>query len=337
MSNGQTCGSLTANSVTTPAGVIRPMLFPQTVVNQMFRSGPVTRKWGQVDGRGSGKVVNSPSTVIRPIRLAAYSANHRAPSGPTVIPHGCGPCGSPTGNSVITPAVVIRPILLPHRSVNHRFPSGPEVMSYGHDSAVGTGNSVTAPDVGTIRPMTFSPTNHTFPSGPSTMPRALARAGEGVRNSTIVPEGGLPSADEASGTPGEPSGMTADAASAEPASETGFAGGATMSPADAAGASINGALRSTAAGPASVDGSVIGSYCGGVDQQASSIVTREMSSVTSGSLIICRVPIFPFHSNVEFICAPLPCARYRPSQRTTTHRLYPTTCSGACPSVHRNR
>jgi hypothetical protein len=56
--------------------------------------------------------------------------NHKAPSGPAVIPNGR-LAGVVTGYSVITPAVLIRPILLLSVSVNHMAPSGPMVIPCG--------------------------------------------------------------------------------------------------------------------------------------------------------------------------------------------------------------
>jgi len=71
--------------------------------------------------------------------------------------------------------------------VNHSAPSGPAVMSSGLLAAVGTGNSVTAPDI-VIRPI-LSPSasaNHSAPSGPAAMPIGkLAPVGMG--NSVIAP------------------------------------------------------------------------------------------------------------------------------------------------------
>src|SRR6266853_1428943 len=103
---------------------------------------------------------------------ATHSVNHRAPSGPAVMPWGkpLVPLGVGIGNSVITPAVVMRPILLAFCSVNHRAPSGPVVMIWGSLLAVGIGNSVITPAV-VMRPILLAlcSINHSEPSGPVVM------------------------------------------------------------------------------------------------------------------------------------------------------------------------
>ena len=106
---------------------------------------------------------------MRPIASATFSVNHRAPSGPLVMPRGSA-CGVGTGNSLIAPAVVMRPILSASRSVNHMAPSGPTAMSCGNAPGVGTLNSEMAPPV-VMRPMLpLSSANQSAPSGPLTMP-----------------------------------------------------------------------------------------------------------------------------------------------------------------------
>lgn len=79
---------------------------------------------------GSGNSVTPPSTVMRPMRSAAVSVNHRAPSGPAAMPNGPQP-GVGRPNSSITPSVVIRPIRSARYSVNHSAPSGPGTMTVG--------------------------------------------------------------------------------------------------------------------------------------------------------------------------------------------------------------
>ena len=54
--------------------------------------------------------VITPLVVIRPIRWLSWLVNHRAPSGPAVIPIGLRMFGFV--NVVTLPAVVIRPIRL---------------------------------------------------------------------------------------------------------------------------------------------------------------------------------------------------------------------------------
>ena len=74
----------------------------------------------------------APAVVIRPIRFAPHSVNHRLPSGPDAMPNN--PPGSVgIGNSVTIPAGVIRPIqvVLPVPPVNHTLPSGPAAISKG--------------------------------------------------------------------------------------------------------------------------------------------------------------------------------------------------------------
>src|SRR5262249_36969749 len=87
--------------------------------------------------------VTAPVVVMRQI---AESVNHRAPSGPDVIPPEM-LAAVGMGNSVIAPATVTRPILWPLISANHTAPSGPTVMPSGRAPGVGMGNSVTTPAV----------------------------------------------------------------------------------------------------------------------------------------------------------------------------------------------
>jgi hypothetical protein len=66
--------------------------------------------------------------VMRPIRLAVYSANQRLLSGSRVVySRPALPLMQPL-NSATTTLVEIRPIRLPTYSVNHRLPSGPATM-----------------------------------------------------------------------------------------------------------------------------------------------------------------------------------------------------------------
>ena len=70
--------------------------------------------------------------VIRPIEVTLV--NHRAPSGPAVIPKGSSICWllpEPEPKSVTTPSVVILPIVFLPPLVNQRAPSGPAVMPKG--------------------------------------------------------------------------------------------------------------------------------------------------------------------------------------------------------------
>ncbi len=136
----------TANSVNTPAGVIRPTWLAFSSANHRLPSGPAVIDLRPALDVGTVNSVMTPAGVIRPTLLPASSVNHRLPSGPEVI--SCKPAlGVGTGNSVMTPAGVIRPMLLPVPSTNHRLPSGPEVINDALELDVGIGNSVTSPKV----------------------------------------------------------------------------------------------------------------------------------------------------------------------------------------------
>ncbi len=75
-----------ANSVTTPAVVIRPIFLPKYSVNQRLPSGPAAMYQGLLFAVGMANSVMTPAVVIRPIRLAPCSVNQRLPSGPAAIP-----------------------------------------------------------------------------------------------------------------------------------------------------------------------------------------------------------------------------------------------------------
>jgi hypothetical protein len=63
---------------------------------------------------------------MRPIESPLKFANHRAPSGPAVMPRGW---TMPAPVKFVTaPAVVTRPIELFAKLVNHSAPSGPDVI-----------------------------------------------------------------------------------------------------------------------------------------------------------------------------------------------------------------
>src|SRR5512142_562116 len=74
-----------ANSVITPAVVIRPILLPSASVNQRAPSGPAVMPAGALFGVGTANSVITPAVVIRPILLSLISVNQRAPSGPDAI------------------------------------------------------------------------------------------------------------------------------------------------------------------------------------------------------------------------------------------------------------
>jgi hypothetical protein len=130
----------------------------------------------------------TPAVVMRPILLAEFSVNQRAPSDPTAMP--IGPAFA-VGmlNSLRMPDVVIRPMRSPAHSVNQSAPSGPATMRLGERSA-GTGYSVMVP-VAVILPILLREpllsTNHSAPSGPVVIPWALA-SGEGMGNPVTEPD-----------------------------------------------------------------------------------------------------------------------------------------------------
>src|SRR5437660_1682272 len=72
------------NSVTTPLGVIRPILFTVYSVNQRLPSGPDAMSPDELP-LGMRNSVTTPLGVSRPIVLALSSVNQRVPSGSEVI------------------------------------------------------------------------------------------------------------------------------------------------------------------------------------------------------------------------------------------------------------
>src|SRR5258707_203738 len=112
------------------------------------------------------------------------SVNHKAPSGPTVMPLGTDVPGTAVDTDGITyslsvPVEVRRPILLLDCSVNHNAPSGPAVIPYGPEPVVGNENSEIVPDVVT-RPIlsAVNSVNHKAPSGPAVIPTGLLSVAE---------------------------------------------------------------------------------------------------------------------------------------------------------------
>src|SRR5437588_12950973 len=114
--------------------------------------------WGPLPSEGIVNSVTKPVVGIRPIllptmqrepgsRMQLASVNHKAPSGPVVMPHGWA-WGLGRANSDILPSVVIRPILPLTDSVNHSAPSGPVVIPPGLLVAGGIVNSVTVSAAG---------------------------------------------------------------------------------------------------------------------------------------------------------------------------------------------
>ena len=73
-----------------------------------------------------------PVVVMRPIELLPGLANHRAPSGPAVIPFQLSPPLMLASMWLVTaPPVVMRPIEPFWRLVNQRAPSAPGAMPSG--------------------------------------------------------------------------------------------------------------------------------------------------------------------------------------------------------------
>ena len=90
----------------------------------------------------------TPAVVMRPISGLLNSVNHKAPSGPAVMPNGCAGNCVGVGYSVTAPAVVITATLLATCSVNQRLLSEPRVIARGPlFGEIPMLNSVTPPDV----------------------------------------------------------------------------------------------------------------------------------------------------------------------------------------------
>src|SRR3954454_5918166 len=97
----------------------------------MLPSRPAARRYGSLAAVGTVNSLVFGPGVMRPIRLALLSMNHRLPSAPVEMPIGRLFTVRPAENSVMTPAGVIRPIRPPLGSVNHKLPSGPAETRYG--------------------------------------------------------------------------------------------------------------------------------------------------------------------------------------------------------------
>ena len=114
---------------------------------------------------GSGNSVTWPSVVIRPMRSAAVSVNHSAPSGPAAMPNGP-QSGVGSANSCTLPSVVIRPMRCARYSVNQSASSGPAAMIVGPQPGSSRWRVGSPP--GTNRPISplWTIVNHSAPSGP---------------------------------------------------------------------------------------------------------------------------------------------------------------------------
>jgi hypothetical protein len=73
-----------ANSVITPAAVMRPILLPLSSANHNAPSGPSAIPWGSRLAVGMGNSVIAPLIAISPILLVKGSVNH-SPPGPDVM------------------------------------------------------------------------------------------------------------------------------------------------------------------------------------------------------------------------------------------------------------
>ena len=132
--------------------------------------------------------ITVPSGAMRPILLAAFSVNHRAPSAPTVIPRSEA-LGVGTGNSTIVPSRAMRPKQLPPVSANQMLPSEPHAIARGSLSRLGIGNSTTRPSsvIRPIRPPAAS-LNHSV-SSPYNNRERPAASRYPLPNSVTVPFG----------------------------------------------------------------------------------------------------------------------------------------------------
>ena len=94
MCDGWRSGIGRLNSVTTPAGVIRPIRLPRYSVNHRLPSGPAVIPNGSLSNENPGVTppvnsVTTPAGVTRPIRPGlATSVNQTLPSGPSAISRG---------------------------------------------------------------------------------------------------------------------------------------------------------------------------------------------------------------------------------------------------------
>src|SRR5258706_388552 len=125
-------------SVMTPAGVVRPILFPFCSVNQILPSAPPTIWFGpEKPVTGVPKFPVSSRVFTAP---AVPSVNQTLLSGPSAIP-----VGPVFAWGIVfswkKPAVVMKPILLALNSVKTRTPYA-DVIVYGPLLEVGTVYSV---------------------------------------------------------------------------------------------------------------------------------------------------------------------------------------------------
>ncbi len=217
-----------ANSVVTPAVVIRPILLPEKLGEPEVAVGPGCdparlaprrryRELGDESGRRDppdlvGGGLREPEVAVGTGRDRlgeaprggdcefGDDARRRDPSDvvgvlltePQVA---VGPAVIATGvlpavsgNSLTVPLVVIRPMLLLVGSVNQRLPSDPAVMALA-GPAGGVASSVIAPVSGTsVSIVPARSVNHMLPSGPGAMSIGVVLPA-GTEYSMIVPPG----------------------------------------------------------------------------------------------------------------------------------------------------
>src|SRR6266851_49342 len=173
MAFGKLAGVGIGYSVTTPAGVMRPMLLPVVSANHKFPSGPSAMSPGALPVPGIGKSLDWPVMVMVPIRFAIGSVNHMLPSGPLMMPPVCAPCGAPY--SVYPPDGIIFPI--PCCLVYQTLPSGPGLMATGPMLVTLVLYSEMLAPLTVMAPFALGPVfwckNHTRPSAPEEIPPGL--------------------------------------------------------------------------------------------------------------------------------------------------------------------
>src|SRR5260370_17344943 len=176
-----------ANSVTMPAGVMRPILLPVVSVNQRLPSGPSAMSNGVRPLPGSAKSVLWPAIVLLAIFSATGSVYHMLPSGPLMMPPVSAPPGAPYSENA--PEGIAFPI--PCCFVYQTLPSGPELMAVGPRLVTFTlyrekvaPSVVTAPNaLGAV----LWCRNQILPSGPAQI--APGELGVGTWNSVNVTSG----------------------------------------------------------------------------------------------------------------------------------------------------
>src|SRR5882724_10876754 len=158
------------NSVTSPVGVIFPILWTSCSVNHRLPSGPSAMPVGLLAGVGMPNSLNAPAGESWPILFAPTpaSVNHRLPSLPATMASGA-LLAVGTVKSLNCLSVPTRDTLLCSCWVNQSAMSGPRQMP-AESPPAGTPNSSNAPE-GWILPMPPCFVYQRLPSGPGAMPR----------------------------------------------------------------------------------------------------------------------------------------------------------------------